>query len=452
MKELDEKMNNPLLKPKLLKVVARWKGSVYRQHCGLKVLDQLKFSNLRGVLVYCHGSGGCSWDNFRICRMCAMLGMLVIAPDGFAYPKNTAMGQMRHKDLLPLKTAYDDVDYWTGDLMYASGSQGELTYSTKAEAVLDDPNAYRSKYEKCYQLRRSEMHFVIRHLPQWIKTKGFFLGGTSEGAMTVARFDDQRYGEMICGRFINSFSVEYCYFTPTPQDGELGGQLDIPTLNIIGTKDQYFGPEDSVAKIVAEDDTTGYGDKNLTGNGYKTFVRQGVDCALVCVLQDGVHSPCNTHDNFLRQLFDHFFTRPGSIWELDAIWNIDPTMKDIMQVKQSTENDDCEANVTQVFVPRMQFPNKMSLRQVEAMRLYSNYKEKIAAQMAEEERKVQADQKEAKDMLDKMHKRSKKSGGGGFQVDDVQAIKAKKGAFSGVNYYATDRVATVHKKKRHHHK
>ena len=30
----------------------------------------------------------------------------------------------------------------------------------------------------------------------------------------------------------------YCYFTPTPECGELGGQLDVPTLNIIGTKDQ----------------------------------------------------------------------------------------------------------------------------------------------------------------------------------------------------------------------
>ena len=36
----------------------------------------------------------------------------------------------------------------------------------------------------------------------------------------------------------------------------------------------------------------------------------------VCVLEDGVHSPCNTHDNFLRQLFNTFFSRAGSIWEL----------------------------------------------------------------------------------------------------------------------------------------
>ena len=30
---------------------------------------------------------------------------------------------------------------------------------------------------------------------------------------------------------------EYCYFTPEPEAGLLGGRLDIPTLNIIGSKD-----------------------------------------------------------------------------------------------------------------------------------------------------------------------------------------------------------------------
>merc|ERR1712087_328940 len=113
------------------------------------------------------------------------------------------------------------------------------------------------------------------------------------------------------------------------------------------------------------------------------FKRQGVENALVCVLEDGVHSPCNTHDNFLRQLFDHFFTRPGSIWELDDIWKTDPTMEKLIQVKQTTENEAGAGNVVQVFVPRMVFPQKMSLRQVEAMRHYTNYAERIKDMKAE---------------------------------------------------------------------
>lgn len=38
-----------------------------------------------------------------------------------------------------------------------------------------------------------------------------------------------------------------------------------------------------MAKIVAENG--GYGDKCLTGNGFKTMVRQGVKTGLVCSLE-----------------------------------------------------------------------------------------------------------------------------------------------------------------------
>jgi predicted alpha/beta-hydrolase family hydrolase len=414
-KLLDEICADPVKLVLLRKMAAHWKGAVFRHRCCLSnVLNRLQFSNLRGTLVYAHGSGGCSWDNFRICRMIAGMGFLVVAPDGFAYPKNTAMGQMRHKDILPLKKADDDTNYWSGDLMYASGSSGTATYSTKADSVLEDPDHYRELYEKAYQLRRSELHFTIRTLPLWIKTKGFFIGGTSEGAMTVARFDDQRYGDMVCGRFINSFSVEYCYFTPTPEDGEIGGQLKVPTLNIIGTKDQFFGAEDSVAKIVADDEDTGYGAKHLTGHGYNTFWKQGLTDACVCLLENGVHSPCNTHDNFLRQLFDVFFSRPHDIWELDKIWSIDPTMAELVELKQTTREDPTPTNVTQVFVPKMKFPQKMSLREVQAMRMVAKYDEKMKAEMEEDEKKAAADQAEAKAMLDSIRKSTKKAGGKGF--------------------------------------
>ena len=34
----------------------------------LEAVPVLRYSHLRGTLIYAHGSGGCSWDNFRICR------------------------------------------------------------------------------------------------------------------------------------------------------------------------------------------------------------------------------------------------------------------------------------------------------------------------------------------------------------------------------------------------
>uniref|UniRef100_A0A6T9AMD6 Uncharacterized protein n=1 Tax=Pyrodinium bahamense TaxID=73915 RepID=A0A6T9AMD6_9DINO len=361
------------------------------------------------------------------------MGVMVVAPDDFAYPENTAMGKMRHKDLLPLKKAHDNVDYWEGDLMYSSGSEGTHTYSTKAEGVLDDPDHYRDLYQRCYELRRSELHFIIERLPLWVKTMGFFLGGTSEGGMTIARFDDHRYGEMVCGRFINSFSVEYCYFTPTPEAGQIGGQLDVPTLNIIGTKDQYFGAEDSVAKIVAEDEDTGYGSKDLTGNAYNTLVKQRVENALVCVLEGGVHSPCKTHDNFLRQLFNTFFSRPGSIWQLDAIWTPDETRRELIEVKQSTIGDRSrKINVVQLFVPRMKFPQQVSLRWVEDMRRMSANDQALKEQMEKEEGEIASEQSQVQKMLNKVRARAK---------SNEVAFKASSPAKE--SFYTNDKVLKV---------
>ncbi|CAE8600551.1 unnamed protein product [Polarella glacialis] len=423
VRELDRKMADPKVRALLVRMAARWKGAALRSHMSLNVLARLRFCNMRGSVVYAHGSGGCSWDNFRICRMIAKLGMLVIAPDGFAYPPSTAMGQLRHKDVCPLKKGDDNVDYWEGDLMYASSASGAANYSTKADKVLEKPQEFMALYEKCYQLRRSELHFIIKRLPQWILTQGFFLGGTSEGAMTVARFDDQRYGEQIIGRFINSFGIEYCYFTPTPNDGKIGGQLDVPTLNIIGTKDQYFGAIDSVAKIVANDPTNGYGEKDLTGNGYKTMVAQKLNVGLVCVLEEGVHSPCNTHDNFLRQLFQHFFTRAASIWELDQIWSGDPTLKGLVEVKQSTTNEDAftGCNIKQLFVPTMPFPNRMSLREVQALRCITRGGDVLATAMRQEGEIIKKEKAAIAAKLDAVRAGSSKNGGKGFQQTTAQS-------------------------------
>jgi len=350
--------------------------------------------------------------------MICSMGMLVVAPDGFGYPSNTAMGQMRHKDSRPILKKGEDVDYWANDLVYVSGASGELTYSTKADSVLEDPDSYRELYEKCFQLRRAELHFVISRLPKYARVQGFFLGGTSEGAMTCSRFDDQRYGGMLIGRFINSFSIEYCYFTPKEEDGRLGGQLDVPTLNIIGTHDEYFGNIESVAKLVTEDKETGFGKANLDGHGYSTLVDQGCTCALVAYLEGGVHGPCGTHDNFLRDLFMTFFTRPGSIYKLPRIWSLEPTKKVLVELLKSTEPDSTPVNVALMHVPTMKFPQIYSLRQVEHFRelAMSGFKGAAAQQakkdldgeIAKEKAKIEEDHKQKHATIDAIRKGSKK--------------------------------------------
>ena len=99
-RELKAKLKDPEVRPRLKRLAARWRGAAQRMRCSFSVLRRLKFSHLRGTLIYSHGSGGCSWDNYRICRMICAMGILVIAPDGFAYPKETAMGQtLREKHM-----------------------------------------------------------------------------------------------------------------------------------------------------------------------------------------------------------------------------------------------------------------------------------------------------------------------------------------------------------------
>jgi len=407
---------DPEKKEMLSRMAARWRGTCLRKRLNLDLLNPLRFANLKGTLVYAHGSGGCSWDNYRLCRMICGQGLLVVAPDGFAYPRNTAMGQMRHKDVRPLIKSDEDCDYWKGDLLYTSGASGELTYSTKAEKVLDDPDSFRDLYERCYQLRRAELHFTIARLPQFSKTQGFFLGGTSEGAMTVSRFDDQRYGGMLIGRFINSFSIEYCYFTPDPEDGELGGQVDVPTLNIIGDQDEFFGPNESVAKAVVEDGVSGYGDKKLDGHGYDSLVGSGATCALVVVNEGGVHAPCDTHDNFLRQLFETFFTRPGAIFKLPKIWKMESSRKDLIKRVKGTEEDDSTTNVVLITVPKMKYPNKANLREVEHMMNLEKlgahgtaaaFAKELALRMEEEDAEVAKKLAEAHAMVAEIKKNKK---------------------------------------------
>ena len=334
---------------------------------------------LRGTVVFCHGSGGCNWDNTRVCRMMCGHGFIVIAPDGYAYPKGSAMAQIRYKATQSLRTEKDNVDYWADDLIYASAASGDATYSTKAENVLKDPESFRALYERCYQLRRGELHHVCASLPSFVRTQGFYIAGESEGAMTMTRFDDQRYGKQVLGRIIISFNIEYCYFTPTPHDGEVGGQLDVPTLNIIGTEDEYFGGKDSVAKIVSEDREHGYGAKVIIGHGYGTLARQGVSQALVCLMDGGVHSPCPSHDNFLRLLFNTFFTAPRDIALLPEKWAHDQLMSGLVEVQQSTREQSrsvfsclscatgTRTQVVQIFVHKMEFPQKLTLAQSHAM-------------------------------------------------------------------------------------
>mmetsp|Transcript_13567 Transcript_13567/g.34835 ORF Transcript_13567/g.34835 Transcript_13567/m.34835 type:complete len:280 (-) Transcript_13567:320-1159(-) len=149
--------------------------------------------------------------------------------------------------------------------------------------------------------------------------------GTSEGAMSVSRFDDRAYGKLITGRIINAFACEYCYFTPTRDAADLGGQLDVPTLNIIGTHDEFFGPPasgewaGSIASKIAADKNTGWGEVP-TGNAYASFLRQGVKVGLVATFVKAEHDATLVADNALRDVLLSFLASPLRCTELLEQW------------------------------------------------------------------------------------------------------------------------------------
>jgi len=315
--ELDLAMADPVKKALLMKMQTRWRGAVTRSRSRLTVLEPLAHEPGAhcGTILFMHGSGGMTYNNIRYCRKVAAMGFLVIAPDSMAG------GEYRAKSLSKPLTSSADTPYWDDLGLYSSDAQGEYTYSTDAKAVIGDPERFRTLYANVFRMRSGEMHWILGHLPQYIKKNGVFTMGQSEGAMTVARFDDRRYGAMIRGRIISAFSVEYCYFTPSPEAALYGGNPEVPTLNIIGDADQYFGNIDSVAKAVSEDKAHGgYGDDVITGNGFKNMKKQQLRRGMVAVMQNAKHDASETHDNFLRDLLRAFLSAPGDCHRIPSLW------------------------------------------------------------------------------------------------------------------------------------
>merc|ERR1712176_695710 len=208
------------------------------------------------------------------------------------------------------------------------------------------------------RLRSAEMHWILSRLPKQIRVQGVFTMGQSEGAMAVARFDDRRYGAMIQGRIISAFSVEYCYFTPTREAATYGGSPDVPTLNIIGDADQFFGPIDSVAlSVCKEKGNGGWGADNFTGNGFKEMKRQKMRRGLVAVLEGAKHDASETHDNFLRCLLRAFLASPHECHRIVDQWKPDKYLMSKVKVLESDES--LGGARLLISVGKMDFPAKL---------------------------------------------------------------------------------------------
>lgn len=377
-RELDEKLKDEKIRERWRRVLARWKGVIARRQQSLAILDCLE-NRVCGLVLYMHGSGGMTYNNLRFGRILAKMGYVFVAPDDMALlaPRDTdgkggKEGGARHRELAPLAQESTDTDYWADNLIYTSGAVGELTYNTDVKAVLADPEGYKEKYEAVFDKRRCELTFLLTHLPRFAKELGVFLMATSEGAMTLARYDDsyvlKKYGPIINGRIISAFPVEYCYFTPKPEEGKFGGSMDVPTLNLIGTNDEYFGTHDSIAQKIAADEIAGYGSKDFTGNAFKSMKAQGMRRGLVCVCEGGQHDLTPTHDNFLRDVLRAFMSRPHTCMEMDKILD-----NDLLPFKVVEKTP----NIAHLLIskPQEDHPQTLTRHEIEALRRKAGLKQ-----------------------------------------------------------------------------
>ena len=144
------------------------------------------------VVVFLHGSSGLNDDIRRLLKwMAEDLSVASVAPDSFAVP-------------------------------------GRTTYTSPTSKTI---------YEEIHALRESEIRLtlgVLSTLP-WVDSNKLILAGTSEGAVSVARWR----GSEFCGRIIYSWSCENNYFVDQARNG-FGPQDEV--LSILPSDDPYFGP------------------------------------------------------------------------------------------------------------------------------------------------------------------------------------------------------------------
>jgi len=111
----------------------------------------------------------------------------------------------------------------------------DLRYKSNSEKYLENIKKFQKVYKRVLDLRTDELNTLLRHFQKVI------LIGVSEGAMVVAQCKSPKIAQKV----ILSYPCEKTYFTSRKSN------FNCPTLNLIGTKDEYFSTKDSISSRVA---------------------------------------------------------------------------------------------------------------------------------------------------------------------------------------------------------
>lgn len=336
---VEELMADPGKWQAVLKMQRVWRGALTRRVASLAcVLNILEYhvAPYTGAVLFVCGSDGVTSKSMRLARMLAAMGYLVIAPDGMAG------GGYRNLDVAGRIGSSQPTPYWDDSAPCPSTREGVYSFDAAPELAGRRPEALKL-FDSMFRKRSCEMHWILGRLPQRMKARGVFTMGQAEGAMTVARFDDRRYGAMLRGRIISAFSVEFSCLTPSRDAAQFGGSVEVATLNLVGDADRYIGPKQSVAKRGRESTApgaVGWGASAITGNAFAQMRRQRLKCGLVVVMEGAGHDASETHDNFLRDLLRAFLASPRECYRIAEQWLPDAYLSSKVSVADDDDPGD----------------------------------------------------------------------------------------------------------------
>ena len=127
------------------------------------------------------------------------------------------------------------------------------------------------------------------------------------------------------------------------------GDASIPTLNLVGCDDQYFGRTNSVASKVAEVSDL----PAVHGHAFETMVSKGIKHGLVCHFEGAVHTLLHTHDSVVREVLADFLQRPHhTCLKLPIHWEKIPHLRSLIRRYRSHREPSCKVQYVRFCAPR----------------------------------------------------------------------------------------------------
>jgi len=116
---------------------------------------------------------------------------------------------------------------------------------------------------------------------------------------------------------------------PHPPRGLFGSRwrVDVPTLCVNGSADQFFGRRDSVSERVvhkSSDELIKQGDRpSITGDAGQRIAELGMRCAFVAQMEGAKHAMCVSHDAALRVTLRAFLADPTQCVFIPEVWRLE---------------------------------------------------------------------------------------------------------------------------------